>query len=94
MSKAAPAVADRVLAIGSDGSRRELGGMLPEMTADDDAVAVDCGSVGMRETTLWPPTVGNHPLVLSVFVVCALNASGIVPWGVVTVCWVMDCEGE
>lgn len=68
--------------------------MFPEMTADDNAVAVGCGSVGMRETALWPPTVGNHPLVLSVFVVCALDASGIVCLGVLNIWGVMDWEGE
>lgn len=65
-SKTAPVVADRVRAMGVVCSFSGAEGGLPDKTAADD-VAVDCGSVGMRETPLWPPTVGSQPLVLPVF---------------------------
>lgn len=60
----APAVAERVRPIEAVKSEVPTDKLFPERTADEDAVAVDFGSVAIRETPLCPPTVGNHPLVV------------------------------
>lgn len=56
-------MADLVRAMEAVRSELIADGLLLERTADEDAVAVDCGSVPMRDTPLCPPTVGNQPLV-------------------------------
>jgi len=59
----APPAADRVLAIETAKSEVPADGLLPDRTADEDAAAVDFASVAIRETPLYPPTVGSQPLV-------------------------------
>jgi hypothetical protein len=71
-------VAKRVRTIEAERSTREGAVLVADRTADDAAAAVDCGSVAMRETPLWPPTVGSQPLVLPGFSEFADGSSGAV----------------
>ncbi len=86
-------MAERVRAIEAERSTREGTVLVADRTADDAAAAVDCGSVAMRETPLWPPTVGSQPLVLPGFSEFADGSSGTVRCAVGDVCWVA-CTGE